>query len=398
MHGCVVDETALSARLDEVGRWLLNRDFSTAYLMITRLGLPTFANVGTACVGVSGDRILFQFDPAFWNSLRLAGLVGVLAHEALHVLLRHVAGPCEQDPVRVRCWNLACDAVVNDRLIHDYPEIRLPNGAITGRLLVGHDCHEQTAEGVMGELLKRIQQDPTVAAALVELQTLDCHDGWSENSAGQGELPTELEQGIAKIVQVTGWHDRSAARAWGLRPGAEMRDLHLRATPVDPMTLLQAIVARSTRPVAQWVPPNPKLLSVYPRVLLPRWDDDGNARLLFAIDASGSIDDEWLSVFAAVPRAIRTKARIEIVSFDTEVYPFDPLATGMHGGGGTRFQAIADYVAALPRYPDGIIVLTDGHAERPSIRHPDRWLWLLTVDGAEDAIRGIGRIIRVRLR
>ena len=57
---------------------------------------------------------------------------------------------------------------------------------------------------------------------------------------------------------------------------------------------------------------------------------------------------------------------------------------------------IEDHAATLSRYPDGVVVMTDGGAERPSVRHPERWLWLLAEDGSDDAIRGIGRVVRVR--
>jgi predicted metal-dependent peptidase len=135
---------------------------------------------------------------------------------------------------------------------------------------------------------------------------------------------------------------------------------------------------------------------VYPRLVLPRWEPDGNARVLFAIDASGSIGGEWLSAFAAVARAGRSRARVEVVSFDTAVYPLDAVAGHIQGGGGTSFQVIEDHVATLSRYPDGVVVMTDGYAERPSVRHPERWLWLLAEHGSDEAVRGIGHIVRVR--
>lgn len=57
---------------------------------------------------------------------------------------------------------------------------------------------------------------------------------------------------------------------------------------------------------------------------------------------------------------------------------------------------IGDHAVALSRYPDGVVVMTDGGAERPRVRHPERWLWLLAENGSDDTIRGIGRIVRVR--
>jgi len=103
-----------------------------------------------------------------------------------------------------------------------------------------------------------------------------------------------------------------------------------------------------------------------------------------------------LSAFAAIARAGRSRARVEVVSFDTAVYPLDPSDRRVRGGGGTSFQVVEDYTAALAPYPDGVVVMTDGEAERPSVRQPERWLWLLTEHGSDASIRGIGRIVRVR--
>jgi predicted metal-dependent peptidase len=81
---------------------------------------------------------------------------------------------------------------------------------------------------------------------------------------------------------------------------------------------------------------------------------------------------------------------------ETAAYPLDPSDGRVRGGGGTSFQVIEEYTAALTPYPDGVVVMTDGEAERPTVRHPERWLWLLTEHGSDAAIRGIGHIVRVR--
>ena len=400
MNSSTPDKTSVLKRLEEAGRWLLNRNFPTAYLMVTRLGVPAFADVATACVRTSGDRIWLEFDPVFWDSLRLDELVGVLAHEALHVLLRHPVGPPAGDPMRLLCWNLACDAVVNDTLAHDYPAVRLPEGVITGQSLLGQDCHGLTAEEVLGQLLGQVRRRPTLAVVLTQLRTLDCHDAWAIDAESidrvPGRLPPELEDAIEAIVCETARRDGAAVRAWGLGQGGRTRAVHERPPPIEPTMLLRHVIMRFSSSTPIWVPPNPKLSSVYPKLMLPRWEADGNARMLFAIDASASVGDEWLSAFAAIACAGRSRARVEAVSFDTAVYPLEPSDGCIRGGGGTSFQVIEDYIAALTPYPDAVVVMTDGEAERPSVRHPQRWLWLLAEHGSDDAIRGIGRIVRVR--
>ena len=393
----VMNREAVEGRLQDVGHWLLTRDFTTAYLMVLHLGTPVFSNVRTASVRASGDHITFEFAPAFWSGLRLDGLVGVLAHEAFHVLLRHVLGPPDPDPVRRRCWNLACDAVINDMIRRYYPAIYLPGEPITGELLVGHDCADMTAEEVLREVMQRMADDPILAVSLADMETLDCHDAWTRDGIVDGRLPVELEQRIQAIVERTGMKDHAAARAWGREPAGAGRKINQRESPFDPLRLIEILVGQRGKSVTRWVPPNSRLSCVYPRVVLPSWDFEGYPELLFAIDASASVDEGWLSIFAAIARCAQDRAKITIVSFDTEVYPFDPGARTVAGGGGTCFQAIEDYIATLSSYPDDVIVLTDGYAPRPEVRKPARWLWLLTEEGTDYTVRGLGKVLRVKL-
>lgn len=59
--------------------------------------------------------------------------------------------------------------------------------------------------------------------------------------------------------------------------------------------------------------------------------------------------------------------------------------------GGTSFDVIEEFATQLHQYPDLIVVLTDGFASPPTVRHPQRWFWLITEDGTPIHIEGIGR-------
>ena len=131
-----------------------------------------------------------------------------------------------------------------------------------------------------------VRRRPTLAVALTQLRTLDCHDAWASDAdtigRAPGRLPPELEDAIEAILRETARSDDAAARAWGLGQSGRTRAVHERPPPIEPTMLLRHVI------------------------------------------------------------------------------------------------------------------MTDGEAERPSVRHPERWLWLLTEHGSDAAIRGIGRIVRVR--
>ena len=72
--------------------------------------------------GVDGTRIIIG---RRFLSLTDEEKIGVLAHEALHLVLQHVSRCADKDPF---ACNVAGDAVINDMLMR---EIRLPDGVVT---------------------------------------------------------------------------------------------------------------------------------------------------------------------------------------------------------------------------------------------------------------------------
>ena len=95
----------------------------------------------------------------------------------------------------------------------------------------------------------------------------------------------------------------------------------------------------------------------------------------------------WARYFPTMPRD-----RAKAASLRNHVLAlYDPLARRSQFPAGIRF-CINVYTGCehACRYPDLIVVLTDGHAPRPTVRHPDRWFWLLTERGTSEKVEGIG--------
>lgn len=105
------------------------------------------------------------------------------------------------------------------------------------------------------------------------------------------------------------------------------------------------------------------------------------------IDSSGSVDDELLSEFIGTVK--RSPFPVEIKYFSTRV------ADKSHTGG-TDFKCIEDYLLQRDRYPDTVIVVTDGYAEANfHPQFPKRWYWI--IQGDTSAAKEIGgTIIPVR--
>lgn len=97
------------------------------------------------------------------------------------------------------------------------------------------------------------------------------------------------------------------------------------------------------------------------------------ARLLVAVDVSGSIDSKTLQAFySVVARFFKYGVEtIDVVQFDVglrEVVTFKkrPQKVEVCGRGGTSFQEVFDYLKDHRQY-DGLLIFTDGYAPEPSV-------------------------------
>lgn len=187
---------------------------------------------------------------------------------------------------------------------------------------------------------------------------------------------------------------------WGNTPSGELRaigEIH-KSSNIDWDYILSKCIASCIQLGLEerWAPPNRKFAWLYPDVLLPAEHqvEQYQSSLLMAIDSSGSITRPVLDRLVGVARTVPTdRVELTALSFDTRVYPFDfwQKVPQIRGGGGTRFDIIEDYVKLLSKYPDLIVVLTDGLASRPTVKYPNRWFWLITPCGTPRNIQGIGR-------
>ena len=111
-----------------------------------------------------------------------------------------------------------------------------------------------------------------------------------------------------------------------------------------------------------------------------------STNLLCAVDVSGSMSKEVLgNVLSVLNMAFQYGVQqLDVVQFDTQIngekvkmkHALSELV--VTGRGGTDFQNVIDYTAEHPEY-DGLMILTDGYAEHPTI--PDNFpklLWVLT--------------------
>ncbi len=370
---------------------------------VLELGVPVEADwIPTAAVTRYDDRLLFLLNREWARTLTVLELSGLLVHEALHVTHRHVfVTPPSRTRLDDHLYNLACDAVINDLILRHYPRLDLPPGPIIGPELIGRSTLGLTAEQVYAIVRRNA---PEGCGAWT---TLDVHAEWDGFEGFQGDRQRMLrdpgadEDRRAQLEQAL----RSALEGWetvdscGTEALGAYRVTPHREPPCDLERLLRERIGSRLLPETRWAPPERRLLAFYPDVLLPRHDYRDQRQILLALDASGSIVPGVLGAFTALARRPLQRSAVSAVTFDTQIYPFDPTDPDARarGGGGTSFQPIEDHARTLRHYPDVVVVVTDGFAPRPRISRPERWLWCLTTAQNAAMFQGLGERVVIRV-
>ncbi len=144
----------------------------------------------------------------------------------------------------------------------------------------------------------------------------------------------------------------------------------------------------------QWARCNRRMMTFGSDIVLPHDVDNDDREIeridvYFFLDVSGScwhLKDRFIAAAMSLPPE---RFNIKLFCFDTEVHPIDIKNPQILGGGGTAFDIIENRIqhdvksGTIPRYPDGVFLITDGYGNKVSPERPDRWYWFLSVDYKE---------------
>ncbi len=341
-----------------------------------------------APVATDGRRIVYG--PAF-ETLPLPRQTGWVAHQVLHVALRHAqrfaALQRRTGDADLELFNLCADAIVNSALSHlDW--LALPPDAprlqtLLERVLAQSASDEQALRVWDVERLYQAvddrdddggrrgqpRRDGPRAAALRRLgegQRRDLLPGAGEAPEAEAEAAREWAERLARAHAGDG--EVSLLRAL-------LADLPRVHTPWEQLLRTQMARALSRRPGPSWSRPSRSWIASQGRAGPHRrrpWEpgtatDTRAPRVVLVIDISGSIDDALLGRFRVEMQALvrRLEAALTVVVGDDavrEVQHFDPGRGHLpeirpRHGGGTDF---APLLAEAARHrPDLAVVLTD---------------------------------------
>ncbi|MFF4545890.1 hypothetical protein [Streptomyces sp. NPDC001435] len=384
--------------------------------------IPTTA-VDTAAVVASGDgSCLLLYNPDFFVALGLDGVKFVLFHEARHLVHRHLFADAElrEDPVFELAAEVSINHVALVRLARE--ELPLLDGRPTGvdpRKVYDAYCKDLTTHGlepvayetfthtdmrVYGEL-KRMRHPPVPERRLcvrlegglvpADQETVDAVTSSallnSLLAARRGHPGAERE--LLDLMGRTEEGSARAARIWGNLGAGMLRGETTRTRTVDWwQRWLIDVLGSKLRDGERLVYPKKRgalLAALGQDPMLSRRGPVRDKVLVIAYDTSGSMPDHvitWLTEL--VGRIDGVEAHW--LSFDSVVMPFRP-GERVYGGGGTSFQAVADYVEGRTEVngrrfdvtPDAVVMLTDGYAPAITPAEPGKWIWLITQGGSD---------------
>lgn len=401
-----------------------------AYMMpvLTRAGL-VWAPVGTA--GVSKGNRLF-FDPRcavkFATAEGVETIAGVLAHECLHITLKHMLRRGNRD---ARRWNIAADLYINGLLVSagwelpscgvfpetgskKYPATKF-NGA-GGELTIPAGL---TAEEIYDLLPSDAQRS--------EPQESGPCDGECGSGSGGEEMEGEPQEGDTdahggKIEDVTESEieaardavarkvAESAAKEAGTLAGALSVWAGKRIAP--PVASWSAILRRKGSAVIQRAGGSRKTyrrphrraacMGSHPRNPIRASYERTTARVWYAVDTSGSMSQEDHAHAVGNLLAVAGAAGdVYVLACDSQVQG-EPIKLPksrtqalalvekmLKGGGGTDFRPIfAQAEAATGKErPDLVVVATDGYGPAPESASVPT-VWLCTPGGRAPAVWG----------
>jgi predicted metal-dependent peptidase len=144
-----------------------------------------------------------------------------------------------------------------------------------------------------------------------------------------------------------------------------------------------AAISAAAKSDYAWTPPNRRYIAR--GIYLPSLRSETLGPVVVAVDTSGSIDDATLAAFAAEITAIMDEAAseaIHVVYCDdaiagTETYePGETVHLTPHGGGGTAFRPVFDWIARSDIQPVCVVYLTDlcGSDFGPAPDYPVLWV------------------------
>lgn len=374
----------------------------------------------TAYVGVNPSTlsVIMGYNPDFMRQQPKNKRSGLVKHELYHVILKHILDRAPANKKHHQLHNLAADLAINSIIGAD----NLPDcGIIPGKRpiycedeklanLIENLPLNESLEWYFEKLFQFVQEnygsgegegegEIVLKIGNGEGETMDSHSKW-------GDIPDEIKEIIAGKMEhsLRKAVNRAQNNSWGTVPQ------HMQAAilaslrrEVDWKAVLRMFMGRcrSTERDSTIKRLNKKMPYKFPGV-----KRHTHARLLFAIDQSGSMSDEDVQMCLEEAFSCSLEGEIDVVNFDYSVDEAS-LKTVKRGKsfpwirtrcGGTNFDSVREFISLTKNRGrwDGLVILTDGYAPTMGAAPRLKVLWLITPTGSMEAIRANDLVVQMK--
>lgn len=346
------------------------------------------------------DEIVMYWNPNFFASLSKTEVRGVLTHEFYHLVFNHLASR-RKKPAKL--WNVATDLAINSLILdavkgpsskrtsedRPLPEFALVPGVFPKHPEGREFTDEEKASMKLAAIIEKLppmmasewyfnkineesEKDKAEGGSGLEgeLGSMDDHDAWDSLPEKVREY---VEGKIKSIVDKAVKKADSKANGWGNVP-TNIADAIRRSVSnvINWRNVLRQFVGQLVR--GGRTSSIKRINKRYPYIH-PGTKRSYEAKLLIAIDQSGSVDDGMLAEFFAELGSLTKKVTVDILPFDCEAREAD-IFTWRKGArpelkriraGGTDFNAPTNVVNDPKNRGrwDGFLCLTDGEAPAP---------------------------------
>jgi predicted metal-dependent peptidase len=398
--------------------FMLERHHTLFYKLWT-LGKPYFnPRIKTAQVGFNKDGhcITFEINPEFWQTKTLTQKLFIICHEAKHVINNHgIRGKNIKRKEDRFLANIAMDLCVNHDLVNRFGFVRdevdptdrfIWLDKIAKELDLPYLPDEQTFEFYY-DLLKK--QSPDMQNALIDAMggsgfgTVDEHSGMGDITEDEiedimkGVMESDLSDDEKKQISEMDIGDIDPIKGRGFYSVGTVYKVDV--APVKSKKKWETVIKKwaattikiQEKERQQWVFKNRRFAMIKSdKFFIPSESmieysaaEKTKIKVWFFLDTSGSCIGYKNRFFTAAKSLPPERFDINLLCFDTAVYPTDLKSGKIYGGGGTKLSVMEKYiqkhtVAKGEKYPDAVFVITDADGGTLKPQHPERWYWFLT--------------------
>jgi len=347
-------------------------------------------DIGTMGVTIKNSQLYLYYNEDWINEILknegLAKVKGVIEHELLHLVFNHIK---RGDIFKRRhdIYNIACDLAINQLIGKD----KLPKACLFPDMseLKKYNLEpEKNAEHYYKKLIEKADK--------VKLNILDNHNGWGEIKEND-KTASELVKSAIKTA-----YDQSKKSQGHLSGALEEYIKELFTPPtINWKTLLRQYIAYSIKygHKRSWKKPNRRFSD---RSDIKGHTPNRTAKILLAIDTSGSVSDKDFQDFLAEVKGIMVsqKCDIDMIQCDSDIVDkgrlrkSQKLNVKFKGRGGTSFKPVFDYLQKRPDY-DMLIYFTDLYCDFKDCHTYKNVIWVLTRQANTNEKPPFGKVVQI---